>query len=51
MNLCKIETILSLVKYKIFEESHIINSIKQKCCYDERNDIKNFEENLAEIFN
>ena len=50
MSLGKIETILSLVKDKIFEESHIINSIKQKCCYDERSDRKNFEENLAEIF-
>lgn len=50
-SLNKIEIILNLIKDKTFEDSHIIKSIKQKCCYDERSDRKNFEENLTKIFN
>lgn len=50
-SLNKIEMIHNLIKDKTFEDSHIIKSIKQKCCYDERSDRKNFEENLTKIFN
>ena len=50
-SLNKIEMIHNLIKDKTFEDSHIIKSIKQKCCYDKRSDRKNFEENLTKIFN
>ena len=50
MSLGKIEIILGLIKDKTFEESQIIKSIKQYCCYDQRGDRMNFEESLAQIF-
>lgn len=46
----RIEMILDLLEKNKFENSVLINSIKQKCTYDERSDRTNFEESLIKIF-